>query len=241
MVIFPVTMVTFAAIGAACYFVAKKQLSGGMLLIGFALSIVEGWFFWHFMVGWWRSWAFPNVKNIYQLKKRASQEKLLWPSVGFFTKAPPKFEKPGDLVLDEGSEIPKAIKIYYSRSKNLFQMTFALFAMLIVFSLFLAPSNEFELDGCIFSVIILIGAAISASIEYKETTKIQAQIIINHKGIWTINSGFNAWKDIINEDVYSAREGKSIRTYLAYNFVGGSEYLQIDDYNVEAWQLEKLL
>jgi hypothetical protein len=46
--------------------------------IGFVLGFVIAWLVWSFMITKWRIWAFENVRNVHELKKRAIQEKLIW-------------------------------------------------------------------------------------------------------------------------------------------------------------------
>lgn len=234
MVIFPVAIVIFVVFGAVFYFVAQKQLPNWVNAIGIVLSLVLGWLCWRFMVARWKTWAFSNVKNLYQLKKRVSYERLLWPSVGFFTEATPKFVKPGDLVLPKDSAIPKEIAIYYSKRKNFTAMFFwVLFIFILAFA-----AIKGEAYGALIICVIL--GYFSAYPEYKEATNVQPQIIINNNGIWTIRTGFKSWNEINNDGVRIIRD-PTTTYYLAYDYSGGREYLQIDDYNVGPWTLEVLL
>lgn len=44
--------------------------------IGFVLSFVIAWLVWSFMVTKWRIWAFENVRNIHELKKKSYPRKI---------------------------------------------------------------------------------------------------------------------------------------------------------------------
>ncbi|WP_222597233.1 hypothetical protein [Chitinophaga pinensis] len=54
--------------------------------VGILVSFVLAWLYWSVMITKWRLWAFENVRNVHELKKRAIQEKLIWPNKHFFEK-----------------------------------------------------------------------------------------------------------------------------------------------------------
>ncbi len=235
MVIFPVAMIVFGTIGAVSYWVVQKQLPEWVFPVAVILSLVAGWICWRFMVARWKTWAFPNVKNTYQLTKRAAQEPLLWPSVGFFGKPGARLNKPDQVVLGADHDIPKETTIYYSKGKNFAQMS--VFLCFVVFGILIVVFSDS--NGYNAGYLVLMGV-ILATLEYREATNMEAQIVINHSGIRTIDTTFKSWQEISNEAVETV-SGKGTSAYLSYDFPGGSEYLKIDDYNVEAWQLEALL
>lgn len=122
MVLFPVALLVFGLMGTAFYFIAQKQAPGAMLFMGCLASFVFGWICWSLMVMWWKSWAFRHVKNEYQLRKRTAQEQLLWPAVGYFTKAKSRLVQRDNLLLPEPGKLPEETTLYFSKSKNLAQM-----------------------------------------------------------------------------------------------------------------------
>ena len=54
--------------------------------IAFLIGFVLAWLIWSFMITKWRIWAFENVRNVHELKKRAIQEKLIWNEGNIFEK-----------------------------------------------------------------------------------------------------------------------------------------------------------
>ena len=235
MVIFPVAIIVFGTIGFVSYLVVQKQLPEWVFPLALVSALVAGWICWRWMVARWKAWAFPNVKNNYQLTKRAAQEPLLWPSVGFFDKPVAQLHKPDHTVLGVDSDIPKETVIYYSKSKNLAEMAlFLCFVVVGILVMLFSGSNGYNAGYLVLMGVIL------ATLEYREATNTEAQIVINHSGIRTIATTFKSWQEISNEAVKTVG-AKGTNAYLGYDFPGGSEYLKIDDYNVEAWQLEVLL
>jgi hypothetical protein len=61
-------------------------INGGIVVIFFLFEFVFAWLIWLFMITKWRIWAFQNVRNVHELKKRAIIEILIWEVGNFFEK-----------------------------------------------------------------------------------------------------------------------------------------------------------
>jgi uncharacterized coiled-coil protein SlyX len=86
------------------------------------------------MITKWRVWAFENVRNVHELKKRAIQEKLISADSSIFEKTEirtakdkerlrllaHKFEQ--DDLFQDDLTIANETTIYYSKGKNLIEM-----------------------------------------------------------------------------------------------------------------------
>lgn len=68
------------------YLSDKNLIPKWGILFGFILGFVLAWLLWSFMITKWRIWAFENVRNVHELKKRAIQEKLIWNDGNIFEK-----------------------------------------------------------------------------------------------------------------------------------------------------------
>lgn len=68
------------------------------------------------------------------------------------------------------------------------------------------------------------------------------KIIINNKGIETVNTPFHPWSEITNDKVTLTGSGTKVAsTKLSYDYPGGSEKLDIGSYDIRQNELERLL
>ena len=247
MVNYPVFIIMFGALGLSFYLAIQKILPFWIILAGLGLAFGLAWLWWSIMITKWRLWAFNNVRNVHELKKRAVQEKLIWADNSIFEKTEirnstdkekwsslqHKFRQE-DLFQDDLA-IPNEAIIYYSKRKNFFEMVIMLGCLGVGIYLLL------KMDSYILGSILSIVGAYFGFKEFKEATNNEPQIILNDKGIKTISTDFYDWSEIQNEEVISEGSGKHTHYYLTYNNPGGTEHLQIDDYDTDQRTLNKLL
>lgn len=79
MVNYPVMVIMFATIGCCYYLIENKYIHDWTIGLGFFACIALPWLYWSFMVTKWRLWAFEKVTDVHELKRRAIDEKLIWP------------------------------------------------------------------------------------------------------------------------------------------------------------------
>lgn len=133
------------------YLDAQTSLLPGWLFILIILGgFLLAWLVWSIMITRWRIWAFENVRNVHELKKRAVEEKLIWRDGHIFEKTEIrtknqreklkklniKFDKKD--IYKEDYSLPIKTDIYYSKSSTTFQFIFSLFLVItgIYFSFF---------------------------------------------------------------------------------------------------------
>ena len=247
MVNYPIMVIMFGTIGITLYLGSQKYIPTWGILVGFALAFVFSWLWWSFMITKWRLWAFDNVKNVHELKKRAIQEKLIWANDNIFEKTEirtvtdkeklnslsNKFNQE-DVFLDDLTVASETV-IYYSKSKNLFEMAIMLGCLGV--GIYLLLKTDSYIIGSILSIVgVYFGYK-----DYKEVTNTEPQIIINDSGIKTISTDFYSWNDIENEEVISKGSGEYICYYLTYNYPDGVEHLLINDFDTDRRSLNKLL
>lgn len=247
MVNYPVVIIMLGSIGVTLYLSTQKILPIWVFPIGFVLAFGLAWLWWSIMITKWRLWAFDNVRNVHELKKRAVQEKLIWADNSFFEKTEirnatdkekwntlqHKF-KQDDLFQDDLT-VPNETIIYYSKGKNFVEM--AIMLGCLGFGIYLLLKTDSYILGSILSIV---GAYFGFK-EYKEATNTEPQIILNGNGIKTISTDFCNWTEIENEEVISEGSGKHTHYYLTYDHPHGSERLQIDDYDTDLRSLTKLV
>jgi hypothetical protein len=247
MVNLPVFIIMIGTIGLCLYLGTQNILPPWIYPVGFGLGFGLAWLWWSVMITKWRLWAFENVRNVHELKKRAINENLIWPDNSFFEKTElrgardkekwsllkRKF-KIEDLFKDDIS-VPNETKIFYSKGLNFFEMIMMIGC--IGFGIYLI----IKFDSYFFGTLLSIFGAYFGYKEFKEATNTEPQIILNEKGIKTISTRFYEWEEIKNEEVISQGSGRYIRYYLVYNYPNGREYLKIDDFETNQSSLNKLL
>ena len=218
------------------------------ILVCFAATALSALLLRSYVIVKWQIWAFDNVRNVHELKKRAIQEKLIRSNKSIFEKnsiflsasdreklSSLKIKFDQDDFFQDDLNVANETVIYYSRNKNYTQL--AIMIGCLVFGIyFLLMSNSY-----IIGTILTIMGAYFGNKEYKEATNKDPQIIINEKGIKTISTDFYSWNEIKNENVISEGSGKHPTFYLTYDYPIGSEKLKINDYDTDLSSLNKLL
>lgn len=247
MVNYPVFAIMFGIIGLTLYLGSQNMIPEWGFPVGFILSFGLAWLYWSVMITKWRLWAFDNVRNVHELKKRAVQEKLIWADNSVFEKT--EIRKSSDIEkwsslqtkfsqadkFYDDLTIPNETVIYYAKGKNYFEMVIGVACFFG--GLYFLMSTDSYIIG---TVLLLFGAYMAYS-EFKEATNTEPQIILNEKGIQTISTEFYKWSDIENEEAISEGSGKYIHYYLTYDNPDGQERLMIDDFETDQRTLNKLL
>jgi hypothetical protein len=229
------------------YLLMQKLIPVWGYFLGFVIAFGLSWLWWSFMITKWRLWAFENVRNVHELKKRAIREKLIWKDGSIFEKTEirnaesrakwalleEKFKR--EDVFQDDLTIPNETIIYYSKSRNLFAMALMLLCTGVGIYLIVGPGQY------ILGAILTIIGAFSSFRSFKIASNTTAQIIINNKGIETVSTGFFRWDEVMNEEVSSEGSGSDSRFYLKYDHPAGSERLLIDDFDTDQRRLNNLL
>lgn len=249
----PVLIAIIGCPALALYLSKKNFIPGWGIGIAFLIGFILAWFIWGFMITKWRIWAFENVRNVHELKKRAIQEKLIWNDGSIFEKTEirysedkiklkkieQKFEKEDEY--KEDYSLPQKTEIFYSKVYN--------YVELGVSVLIIGVGIYFLLKGEIKTYILgTIMSAIGLYSTVKESRKAfnnKPQIVIDNKGIKTKNVDFKNWSKIESEEVIQEGYGKSSKSYLTYFYDDddddGFEKIGIDSLNVTPRELENLI
>jgi len=244
---YPGTTIMFGTLGICFYLGVQHIMPFWIVPLGFILSFLFSWIYWSFMITKWRLWAFENVRNVHELKKRAIHEKLIWPDDSFFEKTEIrsmadkekwntllyKFSKK-DVFIDDFTISNETI-IYFSKSKSFTEMVICIGCFIVGICLIIGNNNY--LLGFIMSAF---GTYFGFK-KFKNATNAEPQIIINEKGIKTASTDFHEWKDIKYEDVISEGIGKDTSHFFKYNYPNGSVDLKIDNLDTNYDKLNKLL
>ena len=82
----PVFAVMFGIPTLGIYLSSISLIPVWIMGISFPMGFLIAWLTWSLMITKWRIWAFDNVTNVHDLKRRAIQEKLIWEDGNIFEK-----------------------------------------------------------------------------------------------------------------------------------------------------------
>lgn len=247
MVNYPSIAIIIGIAGLSIYTGSNKLLPGWTIFIGFIVAFIAGWLYWSWKITQWRLWAFENVRNVRELKKRAILENLIWNDGSWFEKTEirnavekekwsllkEKLNK--EYLFEDDLTIPIETVIYYSKGKKLVEVGVLVLLAGGGIYLIVADANLF-----IGLLMTAIGSYFSYK-EYRQSNNKNPQIILNEKGIETTIAGFCDWEDIFKEELVRKSSGKNTSFYLVYNHPKGRVELLIDDLNTDYQTLLHLL
>ncbi len=247
LVVLPILTFPTIAICTCLYMKSINCTAIEIALTGVFIFIFLTALYWGYGVTQWRLWAFGNVRNVHELKRKAIKQNIIYRNDNFFTKTEiwtkadklkwqqirQKF-KEADLFLDD-TTIPEESIIYFSRRKNLSQM--ALGIVLLGMGIYGLLNSNNQLLG--ITIALIIGTYITYS-EWKEVMNTKVQIRMNEEGLKTSKTPFYSWDLISGENIISTGSGKYPSFYLEYRHPKGRESFLVDDLDMEPTQIEKL-
>lgn len=203
------------------------------------------------MITKWRIWAFENVSNVHQLKKRAILERLIWADGSIFEKTActnaadkakllqldTKFEQDDEFIAD--CNLPDKMEIHYSKTTNFFKLGLSTLIMGVgLYILIAGITKQFSI------AILMAGIGLYGSIKkFRIAMDTKPRIIIGSDGIQTKNVAFKNWAAIENEEIV-IEEGfwKGPEAYLTYCYdEDGFEKIEINHLDVTIEELEIIL
>lgn len=244
---YPSLMILFAVLALSFFLAGYSILPFWIIPVGFVPAILLAWLYWSLTITKWKLWAFENVRNVHELKKRAIREKLIAADDSFSAMTEIKSAadkqkwnalqfkfKQADIFNDDLT-IPNETKIYFSKKKIFIEFI----PMLILFSAGVFYSTK--PNAYWFGIASFIGALFWGYLIYKKfKNRLTPQIIISNRGIQTITTAFYSWADIKNEDVLE-EGGEDVSYFLTYKYPKGKEKLIIDNLQTDWRSLSKLL
>lgn len=179
----------------------------------------------------WKFWAFENVRNVHELKRRTIKAKIFSQGGRFFRRLEScseederywrirqKFERP-DIFMDD-EKAPPEKKIYFSKSAS--WILVIIFLPVIFGGLYFAIVDKTYIG---FLVIIMFFPL------FKELRKLltrEPRIILSNKGIQTASTKFYEWKEITDEDVVESGLGRTYQMFLIYKHPDGEERFDME-------------
>lgn len=236
-------VVLFSCIGVSFYFKSTQLIDGWIIIVGFVLGFLFSWLTWSYFVVEWKIWAFENVRNVNELKRKAIEQRLIWNEGSWFEKTEFKsYEQKQKLkqlekkflekdVYHDDLNVPKETKIGYSKSNITIEFIVGIGMIGLGIYFFMN-----EKSGFFWVLLPLIGIYNLYSSLKKYFDK-SPQIILNNFGVQLKKSELVSWDHIFNDRVYTVSSGKSSTDYFEFN----DEKIAISNLDITFNKLENLL
>jgi hypothetical protein len=241
-------IILFGCFFVSIFLVIEKYFEGWIVVVGFLVGFLLAWLFWSFSVTKWRIWAFENVRNVHELKRKAIQNNLIHKDGSWFEKTEIRnHEQKQKLkylekkflekdVYHDDINVPKETTIGYSKGQMAFGLVAGFgFLAYSVYAYFVKDFNSIQ-------ILIFLGIAIFfLFFNGKKLLSKKNQILINSKGIQFEKTDFMNWEFISNERIDIRRSGKYVHHYLILDFHSQQQEIRIDELNTSYNKLDHLL
>jgi len=247
MLFLPMMLIFFGTIIGAVILFSMQLIPGWCIAIGFVLAFIFMWLYWSFAITKWRIWAFDNVRNVHELKRKAIQNRLIKEDGSFSQKTEIRSEAQKqklkelekkflveDVYYDDAA-LPKEIQIRFSKAG-------IVFGFILGGAFFLGALYVYILDRTnyiCFLPMVLGGYFLFLSV--KKITFKEPIIIINALGIQLVKTDLMSWQHITNDYVEMRRNGKYVHHYLSFDYNGQHNEIRIDDLAINMTKLEHML
>jgi hypothetical protein len=245
---YPVLLIMIIPIAVAVYLYVQFRFNGWITVGVAALSFISAWLYWSVAITKWRLWAFDNVRNVHELKKRAIKEKLIWPDGSFWGKTEiwsgtqkrqwlglqGKFEL--DDVFHDDYTVAAETPIHYSKINAGGSALFGL-AMLGGGVYFYLEDDKQNL----FIGILAVAGVAMLYMGIKHLINRGPQLILSNDGITIADGSFYNWSDITGEETELVKHGKSSTTYFRFSYRRVVQSVEINELDISQANFDKLL
>lgn len=225
------------------------------ILFGFGFGILFMWLWWSFAVTRWKIWAYENVRNVHELKRKAINQNLIWPDNSFFNKTiiasalqkerlqelEKKFEIEDTIVeVDEDITVRYETELHFSKINKYLLLVFG--CVFLGIGVFIIITEGISIVGVVFpaSGLFMLKEA------FQKIVSTTPQITLNEDGIKTINSEFLKWSEVEDCYIEYLGSGKSRKCYLVTEFRTKTKgiqknKIQVDELNKNPFKIESLV
>lgn len=228
---------------------------GLIWVVSFLPLVLLPFLFWSKRTTRWKIWAFENVPDVQELKRRAMRAALYADDGTFINRIQIKstseaeawaalqykFKQPAVFIDDPNIPDETIVRFskFYIISLVMCLLVFIIGACCLYFA-FKPVKSPFLLS--LIGVGLMVYAGIYVFRIARDLTLNKPQIIINSKGIQTQAAGFNSWAVIHGEEVKLILSSKGANKHvLHYYYPKGTESLNIASFDISWKKLETLL
>lgn len=244
---YPAIGISLALVLISIVLSLQKSIPIWLPIVCLLLAFILPFIYWFVMITKWRLWAFDNVRNVHELKRRAISEGLIGADGSIYE----KFEiqskedkkkwseilerfKNNDVFIDDFSIADETV-IYFSKTQMYLYLAFGLIAIAAGIYLYLIK-NDWKKG------IFLLGVGLYMAINnYYKLIKRLPQITISNLGLSTKSNDFYRWDEISDAKLVIEYTGKEKKHFLMYDHPKGSEKFSIKELGISYTELESLL
>lgn len=234
-------------IGLGVYLKTIELIEDWMMVVFTVGGFLFAWLAWSYFVVEWKIWAFENVRNVHELKRKAIQNNLIWKDDSWFNKTEIiNYEQKQKLkllerkflekdVYQDDINVPKETRIFYSKLSLFF--TIGLGLLFIISGIYLFESKD-------QIIIIILFCGLGSYFLISSLVKLSSndpRITISSEGILLHKKELMRWNAIQKEMTEIRRSGKHVNHYLVFYYNNQHQEMQIDDLDTNNDKLEKLL
>ncbi|MGC4041640.1 MAG: hypothetical protein QM710_12860 [Flavobacterium sp.] len=247
-IIFPGLLLFFGSIIGSVVLVAQLDLTPWYIAGGFVFGLVAMYFYWNTQITKWRIWAFENVRNVHELKRKAIESKLIGEdnsrSERNEIRSREQKQKLKQLekkflekdVYRDDFDVPKEMIIYFSQPKTLLMLMLGLIILGVVIYPFVTGGEK----GYLLLIPFAFGSFMVFS-AIKDLVAKEPQLILNASGVKFYRKDLMEWKDIANDIVEPRKEADYIRHYLVLDYKDRSVEMSVQGLGVKHNKIENLL
>lgn len=231
-------------------FVYAFTKNAWFLISGIVLGFLLSWFSWAFFVVRWRIWAYSNVRNIHELKKRAIERQIMHKDGHFINKteiktAPQRYIlqqlevrfKERDIFKDD-ADVPSETYIYLSKNKIYAGMVGGI--IVFGFSIYILCIVD-SLKDRLFSLLLMVVGIFMVRKDIKKLRHFKPVMILSDEGIRLQGKPLLAWNAIYNDLVMAKSNGTEKKDILEFQHAGGFETIELEALKIKKDQLRNLL
>jgi len=226
---------------AASFFLLNITKSGWVIGAGFLVGLILSFVCWGFTVVSWKIWAYSNVRNIHELKKRAITDKLIHRDGSFFNRfeimsqsrrqtlqqLQRRFSQP-DAYSDDAT-VPPATYIYISTYK-IYEKAGLAALCLIAGPYFYSFSETDKQRGAAY-----IAVPVGLLFAYQTISMIRnkkPQLVLDEEGIRIPKKGLMPWNAIYDDNIILQNKEHVLQFYH------GNDQIEIEIENLRIKEKE---
>jgi hypothetical protein len=246
MLVYPSMSILFGTIGLGLLLAVSDYPPETFVICLFGGPILAV-IYWNYTVTKWRIWAFENVRNVHELRKKAIRHKLLRREGNYFARTEfvnaeqklqlRRLEKKflDKDVYHEDLSVTIETQVFFSKPVMVFAYIFSL--AILILGIYVAIANTTFIPLYFF---LPIGGFLLYK-AYKRYSGKAPQLVINALGIRIRDKLLIEWGDIQNDEIIYRREGKNDNHYLAISHVDGYDEILLNDLDITIEELEHKL
>ncbi|MGL2967367.1 hypothetical protein [Flavobacterium sp. XGLA_31] len=248
-IFYPMLLIFLGAIVGAIILVAQYHITTWIIAIGFVVGFVTSWVYWSFAITHWRIWAFENVRNVQELKRKAILYNIIKEDGTFSNRTEIRSraqkQKLQDLerkfsvkdIYRDDFNIPKETRIKSGYIGNGIVAGTGFLMFVMITRLLLASANKMDYR---LLVPLLLGGLLSF-FGVKELLSKEPRLVLNAEGIKLAKKNLMEWHHITNDFVVPRLKMDTIKHYLIFDYKDKPVELLISGLELQPNEIENLL